>query len=75
MTHKIWRQGMKVAEVPIIFTERFQGRSKMSGNIIQEALIMVWRLLLQNKLRRRPTGPTQKPPPAPAKESRNSNAA
>ena len=54
MTHKIWRQGMKVVEVPIIFTERFQGRSKMSGHIIREALIMVWTLLFQNKLRRRP---------------------
>ena len=54
MTHKICRQGMKVVEVPIIFTERFQGRSKMSGHIIREALIMVWTLLFQNKLRRRP---------------------
>jgi len=26
----------------------------MSGHIISEALIMVWRLLLQNKFRRRP---------------------
>jgi dolichol-phosphate mannosyltransferase len=40
--------------VPIIYTERFQGRSKMTGHIIREALWMVWRLLLQNKLRRRP---------------------
>jgi dolichol-phosphate mannosyltransferase len=54
MTHKIWRQGMKVAEVPIIFTDRFQGASKMSGHIVREALLMVWRLLLQNGLRRRP---------------------
>jgi dolichol-phosphate mannosyltransferase len=54
MTHKIWRQGMKVAEVPIIFTDRFQGASKMSGHIVREALWMVWRLLLQNKLRRWP---------------------
>jgi dolichol-phosphate mannosyltransferase len=54
MTHKIWRKGMKIVEVPIIFTERFQGRSKMSGHIIREALIMVWRLLFQNKLRRKP---------------------
>src|SRR6266850_7282466 len=53
MTHKIWRQGMRVAEVPIIFTDRFQGRSKMSSKIVQEALLMVWRLLIQNKLRRR----------------------
>lgn len=54
MTHKIWRQGMKVVEVPIIFTDRVQGSSKMSGHIVREALWMVWRLWLQNGLRRRP---------------------
>jgi len=59
MTHKLWRQRLNVVEVPIIFTDRFQGRSKMSGHIVREALLMVWRLLLQNKMRRRPTG---KPP-------------
>src|SRR6516164_399916 len=32
MTHKIWRQGMKIVEVPIIFTEREKGRSKMTGH-------------------------------------------
>lgn len=55
MTHKIWRQGMRIVEVPIIFTERFQGKSKMSGNIIREALFMVWRLWFQNKLHRHPS--------------------
>lgn len=54
LTHKIWRQGMKVAEVPIIFTDRFQGTSKMSGKIVREALWMVWSLWLQNGLRRSP---------------------
>jgi dolichol-phosphate mannosyltransferase len=54
MTHKLWRQGMRVVEVPIIFTDRFQGHSKMSGHIIQEAFTMVWRLWCQNNLRRRP---------------------
>ena len=57
MTHKIWRRGLRVAEVPIIFTERFQGSSKMSRRIVYEALFMVWRLLLQNGLRRRPAAP------------------
>jgi dolichol-phosphate mannosyltransferase len=57
MTHRLWRQGMQVVEVPIVFTERLHGHSKMSGHIISEALIMVWRLLLQNKLRRRPAVP------------------
>ena len=54
MTHKIWRQGLRIAEVPIIFMDRFQGSSKMSRRIIWEALMMVWRLLLQNHLRRSP---------------------
>ncbi len=54
LTHKIWRQGLRVAEVPIIFTDRFHGRSKMSGKIVREALLMVWRLLIQNGLRRKP---------------------
>jgi len=54
MTHKIWRQGMTVVETPIIFTDRFLGTSKMTGKIVREALFMVWRLLFQNKLRRKP---------------------
>jgi dolichol-phosphate mannosyltransferase len=54
MTHKLWRQGFRIVEVPIIFTERFQGRSKMSGHIIREAFFMVLRLWFQNRLRRRP---------------------
>jgi dolichol-phosphate mannosyltransferase len=66
MTHKLWCQGMKIVEVPIIFTDRFQGRSKMSKGIMVEAFLMVWRLLLQNKLRRRPTVPPLNPPEVPA---------
>ena len=54
MTHKIWRQGMKVAEVPIVFTDRFLGTSKMSRRIVFEALGMVWRLWFQNGFRRSP---------------------
>lgn len=60
LTHKLWRQGYRVAEVPIIFTERVQGHSKMSGHIVQEALVMVWRLWFQNGCRRSPRGT---PPP------------
>ncbi|MDE3067986.1 MAG: polyprenol monophosphomannose synthase [Verrucomicrobiota bacterium] len=54
MTHQLWRRGFKIAEVPIIFTERAQGRSKMAGHIVREAFWMVWRLWLRNGLRRRP---------------------
>jgi dolichol-phosphate mannosyltransferase len=67
MTHKLWRQGKSIVEVPIIFTDRYHGRSKMTGHIIREAVTMVWRLLFQNKLRRRPLPPP--PPPAPPSRS------
>lgn len=54
LTHKLWRQGKRILEVPIIFTERAEGHSKMSGHIVREALIMVWRLWFQNGCRRSP---------------------
>ena len=54
LTHILWRTGHKIAEVPIIFTDRFIGTSKMSGKIVREAIWMVWRLWLQNGLRRWP---------------------
>jgi dolichol-phosphate mannosyltransferase len=61
LTHKIWRQGMKVVEVPIIFTDRFQGHSKMSKAIVREAFWMVWKLWFQNGFRRSPAAPASDP--------------
>jgi len=52
LTHIIWRQGLKVVEVPIVFTDRFQGRSKMSPKIVWEAIWITWRLWAQNGFRR-----------------------
>ena len=57
MTHKLWRIGMKIVEVPIIFTDRFLGTSKMTAKIMREAFFMVWRLWAQNGFRRRPRKP------------------
>ena len=54
LTHKIWRQGMKVLEHPIIFTDRQNGTSKMSLGIVFEAIHRVWGLLFQNNLHRSP---------------------
>lgn len=54
MTHKIWRQGLIIVEVPIIFTDRFQGTSKMSPKIVREALRITWKMLFQNRFRRTP---------------------
>jgi len=54
MTHRLWREGFTVVEVPIIFTDRVVGASKISRDIIFEAFWMVWRLWLQNGCRRSP---------------------
>ncbi len=54
LTHQIWRRGMRVVEVPIVFTDRFHGKSKMSWHIVREALTMVWRLWLAHGMHRRP---------------------
>ncbi|HTA94720.1 MAG TPA: polyprenol monophosphomannose synthase, partial [Verrucomicrobiae bacterium] len=54
MTHRLWRQGMKVVEVPITFIDRVHGQSKITGAIIREAFPMVWRLWAQNGFRRWP---------------------
>jgi dolichol-phosphate mannosyltransferase len=53
-THRLWRAGFRVVEVPITFTERVEGRSKLTHHIIAEAFWMVWRLWLQNGFRRWP---------------------
>ena len=38
MLYQAWRQGRRVTEVPIVFHDRQQGYSKMSGAVIREAL-------------------------------------
>jgi len=54
LTHRLWRQGLKVVETPIVFTDRKHGQSKMSGHIVREALFMVWKLWFQHGCRRWP---------------------
>ncbi|KUO60813.1 dolichyl-phosphate beta-D-mannosyltransferase [bacterium BRH_c32] len=39
-----WKKGFKIFEFPIVFTDRFQGTSKMSKKIVHEAIFMVWKL-------------------------------
>jgi dolichol-phosphate mannosyltransferase len=38
MKFTTWKFGFKIIEVPIIFTERQEGASKMSGGIFNEAI-------------------------------------
>ena len=44
MSFRAWRQGFRIVELPIVFHDRTEGESKMSGNIVREAVFMVWRL-------------------------------
>jgi glycosyltransferase involved in cell wall biosynthesis len=46
MVHRTWQEGFRVVEVPIAFTERATGVSKMSKQIVAEALwrVTVWAL-------------------------------
>ena len=41
MKFKAWKYGFRVAELPIIFTDRKEGTSKMSGKIVSEAIFGV----------------------------------
>ena len=47
MTYRAIRLGFRVAEVPITFSERTEGRSKMGGGIVVEAMLLVPRLRRQ----------------------------
>lgn len=44
MNYRMWQAGLKLVEVPIVFSERRAGSSKISGSIAAESLKMVFRL-------------------------------
>lgn len=46
LNYRVWKKGLKIKEVPITFSERREGQSKMSRKIIYEAVWAVWRLRL-----------------------------
>ena len=48
MNFRAWKKGFRVGEVPIVFTDRVAGRSKMSGAIVREAVWRVWALRLRS---------------------------
>ncbi len=47
MKFKAWKHQFKIKEVSVIFTDRSLGASKMSGNIISEALLGVIKMKLK----------------------------
>jgi dolichol-phosphate mannosyltransferase len=46
MNYLCMEKGFRMAEIPIIFIDRHSGTSKMSGSIVREAVLMVWKLRL-----------------------------
>lgn len=44
MKYRAWKKGFKLKEVPIRFTDRVAGTSKMSSGIINEAMKGVWKM-------------------------------
>ena len=47
MKYRAWKAGFRIMEVPIVFTERTEGQSKMSKAIVREAAFKVWELRLR----------------------------
>lgn len=43
---RAWREGFRLAEIPIVFTERDSGESKMSKKIVWEAVWKLWKFRL-----------------------------
>lgn len=48
MKYKSWKNGFKLKEVPITFTDRIAGTSKMHGGIVKEAALGVIKLRFGN---------------------------
>ncbi|MCY4673159.1 MAG: polyprenol monophosphomannose synthase [Bacteroidetes bacterium] len=44
MKYRAWKKGFRLSEIPIVFTERTEGQSKMSPDIVREAALKVWEL-------------------------------
>jgi dolichol-phosphate mannosyltransferase len=68
MAYEVARAGGRVVEVPISFTDRVRGTSKMSGRIVVEALVLVtWWAVRDRVVRRGDRGGdalAAEPPPA-----------
>lgn len=52
MNYRTYVRDFKVKEIPIVFYERRDGKSKMSKHIVWEAIWMVWRLRIMEMLGR-----------------------
>jgi dolichol-phosphate mannosyltransferase len=52
MKFKAWKYGFNIIEVPVIFTDRTEGESKMSGGIFREAVLGVIQMTVKSWFRK-----------------------
>ncbi|PIQ10040.1 MAG: dolichyl-phosphate beta-D-mannosyltransferase [Ignavibacteriales bacterium CG18_big_fil_WC_8_21_14_2_50_31_20] len=52
MNFKTYKMNFRIKEIPIVFTDRVEGTSKMSKKIVHEAVAMVWKLRFRSILGR-----------------------
>ncbi len=52
MKFTTWKYGFKIVEIPIIFTDRTKGESKMSANIFKEAIFGVIQMKISSLFKR-----------------------
>ena len=52
MNYLAYNKGFKLIEIPIVFTDRTVGESKMNKHIIYEAVFIVWRLKIRKLIGR-----------------------
>jgi len=53
MNYHVWKKGFRIVEIPIVFTDRQRGASKMSTKIVREALVLLWKLRFRSMFSRR----------------------
>jgi dolichol-phosphate mannosyltransferase len=53
LVRRLTRLGFRIEETPIVFRDRTAGKSKMSGRIIAESMLLVTRWAVSDRLRRR----------------------
>ena len=44
MTHRTWKRGLSITEIPIVFTDRVAGYSKITAGIAVESIRIALRL-------------------------------
>ncbi len=50
LKYALFKKGVKIAEVPITFTNRTGGESKISNHIIHEGVLAPWRMILRRQI-------------------------